>query len=1292
MFMDSRKWKWQKHLSMLLVCMMVVGGFFSGFAATNVQAAEAETAITASADKTAYIANGDAVAIDPGLKLNYNENLDGATVVIDNFKAGDKLVFTNTTKITGVYTTNGILTLKGEATAAEYETALRSVTFSTTSNDATDRIIRFSLGSALPFTNGHFYEYVKVSSRIFWEDAKAAAEQRNFFGRQGYLVTITSQQENEFVKEKTQGLGWIGAQDIERKNGGSGDWRWVTGPEGLADNGQGLKFYKGYNGAGAGPVEGRYNNWQTGEPNNHGGTEYVAHIFGPVPVGTAGLWNDYSPTNTGVLGYVVEYGGMPNDSNIQISAAKTVVISHVNKTALGNEITTSSAAEQNNEDYTAESFEPFQTALKEAREVLANKNATQAEVDAALAKLQEARGNLVKREPRLENLNLSVADATYGNPGVVAGKQITPLSPEDFDGKKRLHYHATVNDSVYSVAIAPEAVNGGTVTVTLDDKVYTGSERNNIPLKIGPNVIKVTVDLGNDLTNTYTITITKVDKTALQAFVGGLDGLNKDIYTPESWGALQDAWDAAQALLDNNGLIQSQEAIDKALADLVAAKAALEIDKTILQERVNDSKTLTSSHYTPESWQQLQDALKEAQIVLDNPQATEEQVAKALDDLNEAYAKLQKKSPALTEIALTDPETGAGIDLSPAFGSNELNYTAVVPNETSAISLDPTALHPDSQVKLILNGKEVDPQDWNNLPLQEGLNVITVEVTDPKTGETKTYTFEIMRTTNKLTDLKPSYDRLSPAFDAGTDAYTMRVTNDVYQMTLTPTALDPEAKIEVSINGGPFVRVNSGEASEALQLNVGDNQAVVRVTDRKGVLKEYVVAIYREEEETASGGPGGPVSGGGGGIPSTPTAPGSLETTVNGAKEPFATGTTTSENGRTTTNVQVHPEQLKAILDEGNNEKLAIRVPGDGDVKVTGLTAEQLKRIADSGSALEVGGGLAIYPVPGSQIDFSGIANRLGNADLGDIDVQVNIKRSPEAVAEAAKAKAQAGGYELLVNPVDLELTFSHDGNTIQAGQLDGYATKYIALPDGIDLNRITTGVVVYPDGTIFHVPTVVTKINERYYAMINDLRDNGTYSVIWNPQNFADVRTHWGREGIDNIAARLSLAGTGNNTFSPDRDITRSEFASIVALGMGLMRQNAPDSGYPDVVKGNWNHDPVAIASEFGIVLGFEDGNFHGDLRITREQGIAMIARAYALVRPNEKVTETQAAQILAGFGDADEVSFWARDVVAGMIRAGIVEGQDGKLLNPQASMTRAETAALMQRLLQMTGLIDKK
>jgi len=94
--------------------------------------------VTATAAALAYTENQAATAVDTGLTVSDvdSTNLTSATVSISaNFASGqDVLAFVNQNGITGSYNaTSGVLTLTGSATVANYQAALRSVTYPSTS-------------------------------------------------------------------------------------------------------------------------------------------------------------------------------------------------------------------------------------------------------------------------------------------------------------------------------------------------------------------------------------------------------------------------------------------------------------------------------------------------------------------------------------------------------------------------------------------------------------------------------------------------------------------------------------------------------------------------------------------------------------------------------------------------------------------------------------------------------------------------------------------------------------------------------------------------------------------------------------------------------------------------------------------------------------------------------------------------------------------------------------------------------------------------------------------------------
>jgi F5/8 type C domain/Lectin C-type domain len=140
-------------------------------------------------------------------------------------------------------------------------------------------------------TNKHFYKYVS-SAAVTYADAKTGASSNTYLGKTGYLVTITSQSEQDFINNNITGNNlWIATTDVVT----DGTWVIDAGPE-LGT------VLKTQNGPTAGNIADQYNNWCSGEPNGSGHTEdyAVAKWNG----GTC--WNDLPNSYSAVQGYVVE--------------------------------------------------------------------------------------------------------------------------------------------------------------------------------------------------------------------------------------------------------------------------------------------------------------------------------------------------------------------------------------------------------------------------------------------------------------------------------------------------------------------------------------------------------------------------------------------------------------------------------------------------------------------------------------------------------------------------------------------------------------------------------------------------------------------------------------------------------------------------------------------------------------------------------------------------------------------------------------------------------------------------
>lgn len=119
--------------------------------------------------------------------------------------------------------------------------------------------------------------------------------------------------------------------------------------------------------------------------------------------------------------------------------------------------------------------------------------------------------------------------------------------------------------------------------------------------------------------------------------------------------------------------------------------------------------------------------------------------------------------------------------------------------------------------------------------------------TENKKLYTKKYDSEwnITADAANLKSLQVSSGSLYPAFNGNTENYAVLVDNDVTSVTVTPEVLEPNATI--SVNGKA---VASGVASQEINLEVGSNDVVIRVTSHRGVLlKKYVVKFVRYTED-----------------------------------------------------------------------------------------------------------------------------------------------------------------------------------------------------------------------------------------------------------------------------------------------------------------------------------------------------------------------------------------------------------------------------------------------------------
>lgn len=410
---------------------------------------------------------------------------------------------------------------------------------------------------------------------------------------------------------------------------------------------------------------------------------------------------------------------------------------------------------------------------------------------------------------------------------------------------------------------------------------------------------------------------------------------------------------------------------------------------------------------------------------------------------------------------------------------------------------------------------------------------------------------------------------------------------------------------------------------------------------------------------------------------------------INGRPENVGIATTSVENGRTIMTITLDPKKLGDRLQaEGSHSFITIPIMAPSNVKIIVLNGQMVKDMEAKQDTIEIRTDKATYTLPALQIHMDTIYEQIGrDVELEQIQIEIEISEPTEEQWKVVENAVKEGEYTLVVPPLNFSVRGSYGDVTVDVSKFNAYVKRTIAIPDGVDPNKITTGVVIEPDGTVRHVPTAIELIDGKYYATINSLT-NSTYAVISNPVAFKDAAGHWAEKAVNDMGSRLVISGIGDGLYNPDHAITRAEFAAIMVRALGL-HANRGATPFSDVRSSDWYSGAVVTAFDYKLISGYKDDSFRPQQQITREQAMVLIASAMEVTGLKAPLPAQDSYTILQAYDDADQVSEWARNSVAAVLQAGIVTGRGNSQLAPQAFITRAEAAVIIQRLLQRSELI---
>lgn len=295
-----------------------------------------------------------------------------------------------------------------------------------------------------------------------------------------------------------------------------------------------------------------------------------------------------------------------------------------------------------------------------------------------------------------------------------------------------------------------------------------------------------------------------------------------------------------------------------------------------------------------------------------------------------------------------------------------------------------------------------------------------------------------------------------------------------------------------------------------------------------------------------------------------------------------------------------------------------------------------------------------------------------------DLHIEMSVEAQPNHIISPV---------ELVAPIIDFRIAAVLGEQELEIKAFHSYVERLIALPEGIDANKITTGVIFLKDGSMRPVPTKLLSIGKRYFAIINSIY-NSQYSVVYNEQTFTDIQGHWAQESIEDMASRLIVNGINDHSYLPNQAVTRADFALTLVRAMGLYHY-APRVSFADADSYSSYDDAISIAANYGLMNGFPDGHFNHELKMTRQEAMVSIARAVSFTgRDSSKAEQLSDDEFLSTWLDGEEVAQWARPAVCAVLRYRIFQGEHGRL-RPAECLTRAELAVIIQRMLQYVDFI---
>lgn len=423
-----------------------------------------------------------------------------------------------------------------------------------------------------------------------------------------------------------------------------------------------------------------------------------------------------------------------------------------------------------------------------------------------------------------------------------------------------------------------------------------------------------------------------------------------------------------------------------------------------------------------------------------------------------------------------------------------------------------------------------------------------------------------------------------------------------------------------------------------------------------------------------------------------------VEVTLGGSRVYFSDINTTKDgNGNKLYTVTVKSTTATSEIGvRPNNVPFSVVMPDiayGGKVVLNGYTLQQLK---DKNSTITVSCGGATHILKSSDFDINNALKSL-NLDTSlvqNMTVELGVSKVGNPYLSDLSKKAAAKNFKIINEPTEFTILYKTATNTYAVTKYSTPNAKRFSIKPSEANNRHVTIVRVETSGKVNPVPTKTIQKDGDFYLEAMT-RNNGVYAVISGTRSFSDT-PKWAETAVNALASRMVLQGVDAAPFRAVDAVSRAEVAEMVTRALGVLTDKSGASNFFDVTLTDWYFPSISIATEYGLIRGYGDNTFRPEKKITRQEVMSIMARVIRFIKGSSTETQptmsmTEANQILSRFADSNTVSEWAKIDMAECIKAGVVKGDDLGNLKPLDNITRVQMAQLIYNLLTQYDLINK-